>query len=665
LASGSRAARSSVSAVGSTAAEARLSGNSKTPAPNRQEWVARCLRRHPEVAALRERVWPLERAVGLARQYADVAGESAEALRQSEDGRTLLALIMQHLSYEGLTLSSQVLHEETATPYNTQSAQSSRLLDLLRLVLADTHRLWDLAMAERPLAPETRDTHTEDVLTRLGLLDERDDSADQNIWESGLTLSEAMEGRPEAVRAGTFNQLVTRLTSAKATDISFLKTFLMTYQSFATPRKLLIKLIQRYQVPAQSSFARDPQGAAMSADDWRLRVVMPIQMRVTNVLKQWIKEYFHDFQRRPKLLQMLHHFVDHTLPDSGQPSLARSLSRTLEAQLATLGGASAAGVAGQPGAAGIGDSSGSALQRRQGSAIGVGGADGSQTARGGSAGGGVGGGMLTSSPSSVFLREAPEPKVPRNIFSPTLRLTQVDEEEVARQLTLLDSELYRCIRPAELLNQSWAHPHLQHRSPNLCAFIRRFNSVSTWVISAILRPERARQRARAMTRFIRIAEHCLALNNFHTLMAILGALTSAPVHRLRHTKAEMERSTLAKVREFSDLMRSDSSFAAYRNKLSGISPPAIPYIGVFLKDLVFIEDGNPDVVQDGLINFSKRTLLYSVIQRLQQFQMEEYNLQSVYQIAELLKLSTVVNTDEGEMFHLSLLREPRNATSVP
>jgi hypothetical protein len=41
--------------------------------------------------------------------------------------------------------------------------------------------------------------------------------------------------------------------------------------------------------------------------------------------------------------------------------------------------------------------------------------------------------------------------------------------------------------------------------------------------------------------------------------------------------------------------------------------------GVYLTDLTFIEDGNPDYVNE-LINFSKRSLIYTVIAKIQQFQ---------------------------------------------
>ena len=49
-----------------------------------------------------------------------------------------------------------------------------------------------------------------------------------------------------------------------------------------------------------------------------------------------------------------------------------------------------------------------------------------------------------------------------------------------------------------------------------------------------------------------------------------------------------------------------NNYKRYRDRLSTIPTPAVPYIGVFLKDLTFICDGNPDYLRGGLINIHKR-----------------------------------------------------------
>lgn len=68
-------------------------------------------------------------------------------------------------------------------------------------------------------------------------------------------------------------------------DIEFVKTFLLTYQSFATPDKLLRKLIERYNVVRPDSMS--------IAEFGQMR--QTIQARVINALRLWV-EYGVDFK---------------------------------------------------------------------------------------------------------------------------------------------------------------------------------------------------------------------------------------------------------------------------------------------------------------------------------------------------------------------------------
>ena len=69
-----------------------------------------------------------------------------------------------------------------------------------------------------------------------------------------------------------------RECSFPAVDLEFVKTFLFTYQAFATPDKLLKKLIERYNVVR-------PEG--MPLKEFAI-MRQTIQARVINALRLWV-----------------------------------------------------------------------------------------------------------------------------------------------------------------------------------------------------------------------------------------------------------------------------------------------------------------------------------------------------------------------------------------
>jgi son of sevenless-like protein len=56
----------------------------------------------------------------------------------------------------------------------------------------------------------------------------------------------------------------------------------------------------------------------------------------------------------------------------------------------------------------------------------------------------------------------------------------VDPTEIARQLALIEYELYKHIRAKECLNQAWIKPDKTERSPNISKMIKQTNDVSSF-----------------------------------------------------------------------------------------------------------------------------------------------------------------------------------------
>jgi len=79
------------------------------------------------------------------------------------------------------------------------------------------------------------------------------------------------------------------------------------------------------------------------------------------------------------------------------------------------------------------------------------------------------------------------------------------------------------------------------------------------------------------------------------------------------------------LKEYCSLIDSSSSFRAYRLALGEANPPCIPYIGLVLQDLTFVQIGNPDLL-DGKINFAKRWQQFNILDNLRRFKKEQYHI---------------------------------------
>ena len=107
----------------------------------------------------------------------------------------------------------------------------------------------------------------------------------------------------------------------------------------------------------------------------------------------------------------------------------------------------------------------------------------------------------------------------------------------------------------------------------------------------------------------------------------------------------------------------EGSFKNYR-KLS-TEPPCIPFVGVTLKDLTFVYDGNPDKIQNSGINFRKMRLIAGLIYSLNisspehtDYSFLEFNINVAQSILTMTPLT------QDELYNRSVqISDSMNATS--
>jgi hypothetical protein len=93
-----------------------------------------------------------------------------------------------------------------------------------------------------------------------------------------------------------------------------------------------------------------------------------------------------------------------------------------------------------------------------------------------------------------------------------------------------------------------------------------------------------------------------------------------------------------------------------RNELKLCTPPILPYIGLYLTDLTFIEDANKNILNDK-INFSKCRKLAKVIREIQTYQQKSYDFISIVELSNKLKNINVFT--ENQLIELSYKREAK------
>eukprot|EP01104_Vermistella_antarctica_P020370 TRINITY_DN8699_c0_g1_i1.p1 TRINITY_DN8699_c0_g1~~TRINITY_DN8699_c0_g1_i1.p1 ORF type:complete len:1154 (-),score=234.84 TRINITY_DN8699_c0_g1_i1:170-3631(-) len=257
----------------------------------------------------------------------------------------------------------------------------------------------------------------------------------------------------------------------------------------------------------------------------------------------------------------------------------------------------------------------------------------------------------------IYSGTAPAPKMPKHLTAIT-PILDIDSLEVARQLTKGMVEPYSKLKMTEFFHQCWSKESTQHQCPNLMTLINHFNQTASFVPSLILAQRTLKERVKHMVMLINVAQHLKELNNFHTLTAIISGLANSAVQRLKHTRAKLPKKSNQILAELEELTTMQGNYKAMRDHLADVMPPCIPYLGLYLADITFIDDGNPDLVGN-LINFEKRKMLYKVVTIIVDFQSERHNLVAVPSILRVI--SATAKHDDKSLYAISLAAEPRGA----
>lgn len=192
-------------------------------------------------------------------------------------------------------------------------------------------------------------------------------------------------------------------------------------------------------------------------------------------------------------------------------------------------------------------------------------------------------------------------------------ILQFSPQLIAYQLTLIESSIFRGIPKDALLTHSARTPHKK-----IVASTDFFNFITRSIEHSILLPQEASRRAEIIHCWIKVAAKLLVLNNYQTLKAIVSALGTPPVKRLRRTWECIPKKRMVRLELLNSLMSETDNYSKYREHM-GLerkrlwAKSVVPFLGVFIHDITYLyaaakgnqEDGRVQDVLSSLQLFQK------------------------------------------------------------
>ena len=429
------------------------------------------------------------------------------------------------------------------------------------------------------------------------------------------------------VSGGSLQALVEQLTTHDNTpDVQFSTTFYLTFRLFTTPRDLCHAMIERFDYVGENKAS-----------------ATPVRLRICQFFKGWLETYWNAEADRDALGDIRYialHKLKPVLPSAAERLLELTRRVTAAYQSGTPSG---------PLVSGIGKTS-TSMDAATDMAV----------------------------PDSIISKA--QLSLLRNAIANPIELSilDIDPVEIARQLTLLTSKVYCEIQPDELLSLAWTKRN-SSKASNIRS-VSRLNTDLAYVVGeTILSLTEVKKRASIIKHWVKVASHCLEVRNFESLMAIVASLDCSMVQRLKRTWEALNKKARTRFDQLKAVIEVSQNYASLRRAVDNANSPCLPFLGIYLTDMTFVDAGNsatrqiPGSASVGstdaisVINFDKYVRMARIVTQIQRFQVP-YKFHPVPELQAwleaYLKRMREANAEIVSSFHRrSLILEPRQDPS--
>ncbi|NXG48069.1 RGL1 protein, partial [Psilopogon haemacephalus] len=409
------------------------------------------------------------------------------------------------------------------------------------------------------------------------------------------TVSQIETYKIRTIKAGTLEKLVENLVTAFGdNDFTYISIFLSTYKAFASTKEVLELLLDRNE-NLETSSCEEIESENSSEYKAVLRTA------IASILSAWLDQCSEDFREPPNypcLLKLLH-YLKRNMPDSDPERRAQNLLEQFQSQEVENDCDN----------------------------------------------------FINSTFCDLDHKEDLEIQCEEDV-----EFSSFQEDLVAEQLTYMDAKLFQKVVSHHCLGSIWSRRDKEenkHLVPTIRATIVQFNAVTNCVLSTVMknRELKTQQRAKIIEKWIHVAHECRMLKNFSSLRAIISALQSNSIFRLKRSWACVAKDAVLLLEELSDTFSDHDNYMTTRELLMkegtskfanldssvketqrrtqrrlqsqkdmGAMQGTVPYLGTFLTDLIMLDTALQDYVEGGLINFEKRRREFEVIAQIKLLQ---------------------------------------------
>jgi hypothetical protein len=236
------------------------------------------------------------------------------------------------------------------------------------------------------------------------------------------------------------------------------------------------------------------------------------------------------------------------------------------------------------------------------------------------------------------IRSCPAPLVPTQIRS----VLDIPPLELARQLTLMIERVFVTCATADFLSG-------EKRTGGAQGLGTASNLLVRFVATSVCAEPNLKKRVKVVAYWIQALDRLEELRNFAGMLDVYLGLSHRMVARLTKTWKKLPAKADMRLQHVRLLFSTSDNFAQYRRSIKHAarrSEPYLPAPPIFLKDLLFMDEGNPTYGPEppDWLNWAKFSMMAKYVKALRHCQQHPYSIHPVPSIQQYIEENTESET---------------------